>query len=147
MRYSKGKYVFNNKEVYGVEVTLNKVILGYLQKLHDSLSKSACHGVPMRYLEQQAKIDGLENIHEADVDKADILYMKDIEELIWVFSDKEPDISDYHFSYEFGNDVPGGLQCSNPEESERYSKDMNEYSERKLAGYKLFGEIYNDLSW
>ena len=55
MRYSKGKYVFSNKEVYGVEVTLNKVILGYLQKLHDSLSKSVCHGVPMRYLEQQAK--------------------------------------------------------------------------------------------
>lgn len=147
MRYSKGKYVFSNKEVYGVEVTLNKVILGYLEKLHDSLSKSACHGVPMRYLEQQAKIDGIENTYEADVDKADVLYMKDIEELIWVFSDNEPDISKYNFSYDFGNDIPGGLKCSNPEESERYSKDMNEYSERKLAGYKLFGEIYNDLSW
>lgn len=160
MRYSKGKYVFSNKEVYGVEVTLNKVILGYLQKLHDSLSKSSCHGVPMRYLEQQAKIDGIENAYEADVDKADVLYMKDIEELIWVFSSEEPDISTYDFHIDMVNGEPTvkgtipvtfvtiGLNGKDgDEEKERYSKDVNEYSERKLAGYKLFGEIYNDLSW
>lgn len=163
MRYSKGKYVFSNKEVYGVEVTLNKVILGYLQKLHDSLSKSACHGVPMRYLEQQAKIDGIENAYEADVDKADVLYMKDIEELIWVFSSEEPDISTYDFHIDMVDDegrepamegttpvkfVTTGLNGKDGEvEKERYHQDMLEYDKRKKEGYKLFGEIYNDLSW
>ena len=162
MRYSKGKYVFNNKEVYGVEVTLNKVILGYLQKLHDSLSKSACHGVPMRYVEQQAKIDGVD-AYEVDVDKADILRMKDIEELIWVFSAEEPDISSYDFHIDMVTDegrepamkgttpvkfVTTGLNGKDGEvEKERYHQDMLEYDKRKKEGYKLFGEIYNDLSW
>lgn len=163
MRYSKGKYVFSNKEVYGVEVTLNKVILGYLQKLHDSLSKSACHGIPMRYLKQQAKIDGIENAYEADVDKADVLYMQDIEELIWVFSSEEPDISSYDFDIDMVDDedkdpvmegtrpvrfVTTGLNGKDGEkEKERYHQDMLEYDKRKKEGYKLFGEIYNDLSW
>lgn len=160
MRYSKGKYVFSNKEVYGVEVTLNKVILGYLQKLHDSLSKSVCHGVPMRYLEQQAKIDGIENAYEAEEDKADLLYMKDIEELIWVFSSEEPDISTYDFNIDMVNGEPTvkgtipvtfvttGLNGKDGEvEKERYHQDMLEYDKRKKEGYKLFGEIYNDLSW
>lgn len=162
MRYSKGKYVFSSKEVYGVEVTLNKVILGYLQKLHDSLSKSSYHGVPMRYVEQQAKIDSVDP-YEADVDKADVLRMKDIEELIWVFSSEEPDISSYDFHIDMVDDegrepvmegtkpvrfVTTGLNGKDGEkEKERYHQDMLEYDKRKKEGYKLFGEIYNDLSW
>lgn len=159
MRYSKGKYVFSNKEVYGVEVTLNKVILGYLQKLHDSLSKSTCHGVPMRYVEQQTKIDGLDP-YEADVDKADVLRMKDIEELIWVFSSEEPDILNYDFHIDIVDGEPTtmgtipvtfvttGLNGKDGEvEKERYHQDMLKYDKRKKEGYKLFGEIYNDLSW
>lgn len=162
MRYSKGKYVFSNKEVYGVEVTLNKVILGYLQKLHDSLLKSACHGVPMRYVEQQAKIDSVDP-YEADVDKADVLRMKDIEELIWVFSSEEPDILSYDFHIDMVTDedrelvmkgttsvkfITTGLNGKDGEvEKERYHQDMLEYDKRKKEGYKLFGEIYNDLSW
>lgn len=162
MRYSKGKYIFHTKETFSVDTTLNKVILGYLQKLNKCLSDSECHGVPMRYVEQQANIDGVD-AYEADVDKADVLRMKDIEELIWVFSSEEPDISTYDFHINMVDDegrdpvmegtkpvkfVTTGLNGKDGEvEKERYHQDMLEYDKRKKEGYKLFGEIYNDLSW
>ncbi len=160
MRYSKGKYIFSRKETFSVETTLNKVILGYLQKLHKCLSESKCHGVPMRYVERQAVIDGIENSYEADVDKADVLFMKDIEELIWVFGSEEPDITSYDFDIELvsGEKHENGTSSvsflttglngkDGEEEKERYHNDLDAYHKRKRQGYALFGEIYNDLSW
>ena len=146
MRYTKGKWVASYKDTFSVEQTLNKIVLAHITKLYECLKKSECHGVPMYYMDIQARIEGVD-WNEVDVDKADEIRMKDLEELIWTFSDNEPDISDYDFHYDFGNDVPCGIQCSNEAESNRYADDMKVWDERKKKGYKLFGDTYYDLSW
>lgn len=157
MRYSKGKWIASERDTWYVGTTLNKIIHAYLTKLYDGLSKSECHGVPMRYVEQQAFIDGIENLCEGDVDKADLLRMKDLEELLWVFGTEEPDISDYDFHIEMiegepkeSGNIPVTLVTTgvNGEaEKERYQNDLMAYHERKDKGYILFGQIYKTLDW
>lgn len=157
MRYAKGKWIASSKDTWYVGTTLNKIIYAYLTKLYDGLSQSKCHGVPMRYVNQQAIIDGLDNSYDADVDKADLLRRKDLEELLWVFGTEEPDISDYDFSIEWVDGEPkenGNVPVTfvttgiNGEaEKERYHNDLTNYHERKEKGYKLFGEIYSTLDW
>lgn len=154
MRYSMGKWIANSKDTWSVETTLNKIVLAHIIKLYDCLKSSKCHGVPMIYVERQAVLDGLDNIYDGDVDKADALRMKDLEELIWTFSDNEPDMDDYNFDVEMISGSPTArgttpvtFKIVNQEGHDRYHEDLLIYEERKAAGYKLFGEIYPHLSW
>ena len=39
------------------------------------------------------------------------------------------------------------MRVINQEECDRYTSDGDVYWQRKLKGYKLFGEVYNDLQW
>jgi len=151
MRYSKGKWIASNRDTWSVDSTLNKIVYAYIKKLYDGLSKSECHGVPMMYVQRQAEIDGLDCSWNGDVDKADALRMKDLEELLWVFGTEEPDISAYDFDYpNWLNDTDGGgidFTCSNVAERDRYHNDCVAYDERKKKGYILFGQIYSTLDW
>lgn len=151
MRYSKGKWITSNRDTWYVGTTLNKIIYAYIKKLHDGLSKSECHGVPMHYVERQAEIDGIDYSYDGDVNKADALRIKDLEELLWVFGTEEPDISDYDFTYPnwLSKTESGGMDftCSNEVERDRYHNDCVAYNERKQKGYILFGQIYSTLDW
>jgi len=157
MRYTKGKWIASRKDTYCIDTTLNKIIYAHISKLYECLKESKYHGVPMHYVEMQAMLDGVENKYEGDVDKADQLRLKDLEELLWVFGTKEPDISDYDFQIEMisgerkenGNTpVTFKLLGENGEsERERYRNDVEQYIKRKDAGYKLFGDIYQYLCW
>lgn len=153
MRFSKGKWIASNKDTWYVGTTLNRIIYAYIKKLHDGLSKSECHGVPMIYVERQAELEDLStgDYCNGDVDKADGLRMKDLEELLWVFGTEEPDISDYDFGYpNWLNDTEDGsvdFTCSNDAERDRYHTDCVAYNERKEKGYILFGQIYSTLDW
>ena len=154
MRYTKGKWVASRKDTYCMEFTLNKIIYAHISKLYECLKESKYHGVPMHYVEIQAMLDGVENKDEGDVDKADQLRLKDLEELLWVFGTEEPAISDYDFQVEM---ISGGRQengntsvkfvTTGESEEQRYRKDCEEYYKRKDAGYKLFGDIYQYLCW
>lgn len=155
MRYTKGKWVASNKDTWSVDATLNKIIHAYIQKLYDGLKASQCHGVPMYYVNKQAIMEGLvDNAYEADVDAADLLRLKDLEELLWVFGTDEPDMRAYDFTIKMINGEPnerGNIPCTfdiqGEEERDRYHRDCLEYEKRKEAGYKLFGEIYSTLDW
>lgn len=154
MRYSRGKWKASVKDTWSVETTLNKIILAHIEKLYECLSNSKCAGVPMHYVELQGLLDGLIDTWEGDVDKAHLLRMKDLEELIWVFGSKEPNISNYDFSYNWDDaeETEGGnfrlnMQCTNEDESNRYTEDMRAYDSRKKAGYKLFAQCYEFLEW
>ena len=154
---SKGKYKWQTKATWCIEHSLNPVILAYLEKLY-SFKDKGLFGIPMSYIKKQAALQGIEDII-TDFDKVDEkaafdLYIRDLEELIWTFSDNEPNILGYQFEYDWlkGDDVRGGLSsitlsCSNQVERDRYNKDLDEWYSRKNAGYKLFGEIYTDLDW
>lgn len=153
MHKSKGKWRASAKDTWSVENSLSPIILAYLQKLYEGLKKSEYHGVPIRYVEQQSKIQGIDDRYSelVDIDAADGLRFKDLEELIWVFGSEEPSMEDYDFKTEL---VPleafpsrYEIRVTNQEEYDRYTKDVGVYWERKLKGYKLFGEVYNDLQW
>lgn len=151
MRYTHGKWIASVKDTYSVDTTLNKIVYAHISKLYNCLKESECAGVPMHYVELQAALDGVEDKWEGDVDKAHLLRMKDLEELLWVFGTEEPDISDYDFDYpNWHTDTESGgmdLTCSNEVERDRYHTDCLAYEKRKQAGYVLFGQIYNYLSW
>lgn len=155
MRYSKGKWTASNKDTYSVETTLNKIILAHLNKLYACLKKSECHGVPMHYVSIQADIQGVDKWSErVDIDEADELRFKDLEELIWVFGDNEPKIEDYIFDIKMisgepneKGHIPVTFETTGEEERDRYHKDCTEHWERREKGYELFGKIYNTLSW
>lgn len=154
MRYHHSKWVASNKDTWSVDTTLNKIIYAYIQKLHTCLKDSKCHGVPMYYMYKQAVIEGLDDGWNADVDAADMLRLKDLEELLWVFGTVEPDMRAYDFTIKMINGEPnerGNIPCTfdiqGVEERDRYHQDCLEYEKRKEVGYKLFGEIYSTLDW
>lgn len=160
MRYHKSKWKASAKDTWSVERTLNKIILAHLAKLYECLSNSKCAGVPMHYVELQGALDGLTDTWEADVDRAHLLRMKDLEELIWVFGSNEPNISNYNFHIEMvcgdvkenGNTpvtfaITGVNGKDGESERNRYHEDMKAYDRRKKDGYKLFGQIYEFLDW
>lgn len=155
MRYTKGKWVASNKDTWSVDATMNKIIHAYIQKLYDGLKGSECHGVPMYYINKQAIVEGLvDNVYEADVDAADLIRFKDLEELLWVFGTEDPAIRDYDFTIDMvsgepnekGN-IPVTFNVVGQEERDRYHQDCMDYSERKEKGYRLFGDIYSTLDW
>lgn len=111
----------------------------------------------MYYVEKQALIDGISDPYseEVDLEKADEIRFKDLEELIWVFGSDEPDILIYDFKIDFVEVEKEDIvrkhskcfttQVVGKEEYERYNKDIDFYWERKIKGYKLLGEIYQYL--
>ena len=156
MHKSKGKWRASAKDTWSVENSLSPVILAYLQRFYEELKKSKYHGVPMRYVEQQAKIQGIDDQYseEVDIDAADELRFKDLEELMWVFGSEEPPMEDYDFRLDLVEAEVHGeygqlwkTEVTNQGEYDRYTKDVDAYWKRKLDGYKLFGEVYNDLQW
>jgi len=154
MRYTKGKWVASRKDTYSVETTLNKIVLAHLIKLYECLKKNECHGIPMSYVEKQALIDGTDPYSDnVDLDKADELRFNDLEELIWVFGDNEPKMEDYDFTYNWDFEpLENGaskcnIECTNEAERNRYHEDIKDYVERRDKAYKLFGEVYDNLSW
>lgn len=156
MHKSKGKWKASAKDTWSVENSLSPIILSYLQKLYDELEKSKSHGVPLRYVEQQEKIQGIVDpcLQEVDFDAADELRFKDLGELMWVFGSEEPIMEDYDFKIDIVEAEEHGrfgklykTAITNQEEYDRYTRDVDGYWERKLKGYKLFGEVYNDLQW
>ena len=161
VRYTKGKYKFQRKDTYSVS-SLSKVILAYLEQLHKQLSEATSCGVPIRYCELQAAVEGKEGSWEADIDldAAHQIRLKELEELIYIFNDKnEPDIEDYDFTiemvYEEGTVGEEDGLClrrahfdiQGEDEHNRYNLDVNNWELRKQKGYELFGKLYNNLDW
>jgi len=143
---SKGKYKFQNKATYCVSSGLSPIIKAYLEQLLTNKEKSG-FGIPWYYCELQAKEQGNDSYDfsvDIDLEAALEKRVRDIEELIWVFSDNEPNPCDYGVEYDF---TGGSFKCVTPEPRDLYMKDMNEWNKRKKAGYELFGRVYNTLDW
>jgi hypothetical protein len=111
----------------------------------------------MYYVEKQALVQGIDDRYsdDVDLDAAHQLRLRDLEELLWVFSDNEPNIKDYdfHMGFVFGEKeegavgVPCTITCTNDTERDRYHVDQEVYWERKIAGYELSGKLWRELQW
>ena len=155
---SKGKYKWQHKATYSVDWSLSPVILAYLEKLYETIKDRETIGVPIYYCDKQAKIEGFEQYDwdtEIDLDAAHQLRLRDLEELIYVFNNKnEPRIEDYDFKIDmkFGETNEKGcaaceFEVTGEEERNRYRKDSSEWHDRKQKGQELFGQIFNTLDW
>lgn len=155
MRKHKGKWIVNVKDTYHLG-EIDSAVLAHIQKLYDTIKDRETIGIPMTYVEKQAAIQGLEDKYsdDVDLDAAHQLRLRDLEELIWVFTDNEPKIQDYNFEINFISGEPnerGNIPCTveviNQEERDRYHEDEKVYWERKLKGYELAGKLWREFQW
>ncbi len=156
MRKHKGKWIVNVKDTYHTK-EIDSAVLAYIQKLYDTIKDRESVGIPMTYVEKQATIQGLDDKYsdDVDLDAAHQLRLRDLEELIWTYTDNEPKIEDYdfHMDFVFADKEEGALTvgceitCTNDAERNRYHKDEESYWERKLRGYKLAGKLWRELQW
>ena len=153
IRKSKGKYVWKKKAIWCNEWSLSPVIHSYLTTLLKAVKEDENIGIPIYYCEKQAKIEGYDSYDwdsKIDLEAANQLRVKDLEEMVWAFSkDSEPDIRNYKFTYndlKFLQDGTELIVCKNEDERNRYWKDYEEYRERKQKALDLFAEVYYTLA-
>lgn len=155
MRYHKGKWKAAAKDTYCVETTLDKIVLAHITKLYDLIKDRETVGIPMTYVEQQAALQGVDKYSDdVDLDAAHQLRLRDLEELIWTYSDNEPVMEDYNFHIEMipskpkdNGNVPVEFKITNQEGRDKYHAAQEVYWERKLKGYELAGKLWRELSW
>ena len=155
MYKKRGEWIVNVKDTYHLG-EIDSAVLAHIQKLYDTIKDRETIGIPMYYVEKQAAIQGLEDKYsdDVDLDAAHQLRLRDLEELIWVFTDNEPKIQDYDFEINFIGGEPterGTIPCTveviNQEGRDRYHEDEKVYWERKLRGYELAGKLWRELQW
>ena len=156
MRKHKGKWIVNMKDTYHLG-EIDSAVLAHIQKLYDTIKGRETIGIPITYVEKQATIQGLDDNYSdnVDLDAAHQLRLRDLEELIWVYTDNEPKIEDYDFHMDFvsGEKREGSslihctITCTNDAERGRYHEDEKIYWERKLKGYELAGKLWRELQW
>ena len=156
MYKKRGEWVVNVKDTYHLG-EIDSAVLAHIQKLYDTIKGRETIGIPITYVEKQAIIQGLDDNYsdDVDLDAAHQLRLRDLEELIWVFTDNEPKIQDYDFHMNFisgepdegSNLIPCEVTCTNDEERSRYHEDEKVYWERKLKGYELAGKLWRELQW
>ena len=155
MYKKRGEWIVNVKDTYHLG-EIDSAILAHIQKLYDTIKDRETIGIPMTYVEKQAAIQGLADKYsdDVDLDAAHQLRLRDLEELIWVFTDNEPKIQDYDFEINFIGGEPtkrGNIPCTveviNQEGRDRYHEDEKVYWERKLRGYELAGKLWRELQW
>ena len=156
MYKKRGEWVVSVKDTYHLG-EIDSAILAYIQKLYDTIKDRKSVGIPMAYVEKQATIQGLDDKYSdnVDLDAAHQLRLRDLEELIWVYTDNEPKIEDYDFHMNFVSGekekgsslIPCTITCTNDAERDRYHEDEKVYWERKLKGYELAGKLWRELQW
>lgn len=154
MRKHKGKWIVNVKDTYHLG-EIDSAVLAHIQKLYDTIKDRETIGIPMYYCNKQAEIQGLDKYSDGvDLDAAHQLRLRDLEELIWTYTDNEPDILDYNFEINFISLEPnsrGTIPCTvevvNQEGRDKYHTDEKAYWERKLKGYELAGKLWRELQW
>ena len=155
MYKKRGEWIVNVKDTYHLG-EINSAVLAHIQKLFDSIIDKECVGIPMYYVDKQAELQCVDHhSDDVDLDAAHQLRLRDLEELIWTYTDNEPKITDYdfHMNWIHGEKVKGSIgipveiTCTNEEELNRYTKDNKENWERTLAGYELAGKIWRELQW
>ena len=102
MYKKRGEWVVSVKDTYHLG-EIDSAVLAHIQKLYDTIKDRETIGIPITYVEKQAIIQGLDDNYsdDVDLDAAHQLRLRDLEELIWVYTDNEPKIEDYDFHMNF----------------------------------------------
>ena len=161
MQFKKGKVFFGFKDTWQMDEQLSKVILAGVSKFKEVINEEGGHrkGVPASissHLHSEGVITYGDdyNLSDGDYATCEAYFDYVIDEIIYAFSDNEPDIMDYDFEYKPSKElsdetgmVSFNLECTNQSESDRYSDDKLAYNKRCLEGRKLFAEHFHALWW
>jgi len=161
MQIKKGKVLFGFKDTFSVNNTLSKVILAGLLKYKEVINaKWGRKGIPAsisQELIEQGKITYQKDFQLSgeDWDKCESYFDYILDEMLYAFSDNEPDIMLYDFKHTFVKDsvqscpasISGTYECSNEAESKRYTDDMEAHNKRCLEGRLYFAKFFDTLWW
>jgi hypothetical protein len=150
MRKSKGKWIFNYKETFGLDTTLRPIIGAGLVKFRDVLVEK----------EKSSKVFGVPSgFYDEETDRAD-KWFDVLDKMVYAFTAKEPDMRDFGVSLDMTSEPlpeshPNHKTCSKmvfiytpSEEAYNVYRDaMREHEKKLQEGYKLFGENYQSLWW
>lgn len=162
MQFKHGKVVFGYKDTFSMESTLAPIICAGLKKFKEIANAEPDRKwLPSSVTEEliaQGVIAYQEDycLSEIDWDKAMAHYEYLIDEMIYAFDESnEPNISDYDFHYNMDTEeadsktgyIPATITCTNKEESDRYTKAMQEYYDRCDKGREVFSRHFKSLWW
>lgn len=157
MRMKGKKPIFNYKDTFSMDATLNPIIHAGLTKFADTIEEKINDpwiGVPSSvladYFPDHDVEDEITNDHV-------MKWIEIVREMAFAFSDYEPDPGDYGFEIEFigTSDHPKEevvvytrrTRINNQDEWDRYGKDIELARKRADKGRELFAKYYNDLWW
>lgn len=151
MRYKHGKVLFEYKDTFDYS-TLSKLIHDWLVNFKEVLVKrnstEGCLGVPAAVL----PLDKYGSFDDSDLDKGLAFWFDELDEMIFAFSDYEPDYDGEWVKADgHGEKTDGGyrynMKPTNPSEWDRYKDECVVVEKRKQAGRLLFAERFESLWW
>jgi hypothetical protein len=154
MRMKGKKPIFSYKDTWSLDSVLSPIISAGLKKfieVSNDPEKGQWFGVPGIF-----ETEGLNLENDEDHLIAFQAWQECIEEMIYAFDNKDPDINDYDFSYVDGpghgeptgnNTFRWNIVSDNIDESQRYREDSRNHEKRVQRGYDLFGKYYSALWW
>lgn len=144
MRIQRGKYLFNYKDCWSMDMTLSPIIHAGLVKFKEELIKHPCAGYPSDFHKGDSQEDSEEAYQE---------WLDTISKMIYTFDvSQEPDIMDYDFKFDThwetlgnGNSELISIDPTDEDEYNRYKEDTEKWYEDKKGGLKLFSEYFDHL--
>ena len=160
-RFKGKKMYFNKRDTYDLSCTLDPIICEGLKRFKEVITTDKpakeWSGVPSLLLAKLYPLEEGEYHHtDEQLDQGKIAWLSILDEMIYAFDNKEPDIAAYKFDY-----VPSegheeetedgyfrwDMRIKNEEEHQRYKEDEKEHFARVEEGRRLFFEYYSCLWW
>ena len=149
MRIRRGKVVFGARDVYDFS-TLSQLTHDWLVKFKEQ--SGGLGGVPMAFLPEG--YTGQSDDDEVHMSEGKAEWMKALDEMIFAFSDYEPD-ADFNFipveghgeAHEVGGNTyyAWNMVADDLEKYKAYNEAIVQVSERKKKGRELFAEHFESL--
>lgn len=151
MRFKGKKPIFNIKDTWSLDCTLNPIIAEGLKKFREVMTDketTGSFGVPST-IYHDFKVN-VEDGEEA-IQKGFEIWVEQIDKMIYAFEDEknEPDTDNYNFTFEF-LDKPEGAKSLKPtdeDEYQRYREDCDKHEAKVQEGLNLFARYYKNLWW
>jgi hypothetical protein len=156
MRMKGKKPIFSYKDTWSLDSVLSPIIAEGLKKfleVSNDPEKGQWFGVPGIF-----ETEGLNLENDEDHLIAFQAWQDCIEEMIYAFENKEPNMNDYDFSYVKGSHhgeksgpddrwTRHHMVPDNKDEYDRYRNDETIHLRKVQKGYDLFGKYYSALWW
>lgn len=152
MYIKHGKVQFSRRDTFALDEALSPIIASGLKKFYEVIQdrENGIMGVPTSVFDKAGADSSSDDPKEFD--KAYDYWLTVLQEMIYAFDSKEPDMDNYDFDIQM-NKVEGSeerrytLDVVGEDEHKRYEEDLEAHYERCKKGRELFVEHYLSLWW